>query len=134
MTARDRAGGMELTMHIQLTIDDTRIEGELYDHPVAREFGGMLPLELTFNDFNQVEKVASLGRSLALEGVPDADAPEPGEIGYYAPTQGVVLYYDTPGRWPGLVRMGRLDYDLTALRDLSDGTRVRITVASSRAT
>jgi hypothetical protein len=82
----------------------------------------MLPLELVFEDFNDVEKVASLGRSLSLRGVPDADAPRPGEIGYYAPSQSFVLYYDSPGRWPGLVRMGRFDYDLNELRDLPDGT------------
>ncbi|SDD85978.1 Cyclophilin-like [Sanguibacter gelidistatuariae] len=116
-------------MKIELTIDDTRVEAELNDHPVARELAQALPLDLVFNDFNQVEKVASLGRSLTLRGVPDADAPGPGEIGYYAPTQGLVLFYGSPGRWPGLVRMGRFSYDLSALRALPDGTRIHIALA-----
>lgn len=75
-------------MKIELTIDGSLVEAELYDHPVARELAGMLPLVLVFNDFNQVEKVAPLDRSLTLRGVLDADAPQPGEIGYYAPTRG----------------------------------------------
>lgn len=116
-------------MHIELAIGDARVEGELYDHPVARELAAALPLELVFKDFNRVEKVAPLDRPLTLRGVPDADAPEPGEIGYYAPTQGLVLYYDRPGRWPGLVRMGRFTYDLNALRELPDGSRIQITAA-----
>lgn len=116
-------------MKIELTIDDTSVEAELYDHPVASELIEALPLDLVFNDFNRVEKVASLGRSLTLRGVPDADAPEPGEIGYYAPTQGLVLYYSSPGRWPGLVRMGRFSYNLNALRALPDGTRIHIAPA-----
>lgn len=113
-------------MKIELTIDGIPVEAELYDHPVARELADALPLDLVFNDFNHVEKVASLDRSLTVRGVPDADAPQPGEIGYYAPTQGLVLYYGSPGRWPGLVRMGRFSYDLDALRDLPDATRIHI--------
>ncbi|AIX99997.1 hypothetical protein ART_0399 [Arthrobacter sp. PAMC 25486] len=113
-------------MKIALSIDGIHVEAELYDHPVAGELAGMLPLDLIFNDFNNVEKVASLGRSLTLHGVPDADAPQPGEIGYYAPTQGFVLFYGSPGRWPGLVRMGRFSYDLEALRDLPDATSIHI--------
>lgn len=121
-------------MKIELTITGTPVEAELYDHPVARELIDLLPLELTFSDFNQVEKVASLGRALTLRGVPEADEPVAGEIGYYAPSRSFVLYYDSPGRWPGLVRMGRFDYDLDLLRGLPDGTRIRIAVAPSHAT
>lgn len=117
-------------MNIQLTIGETRVNAELFDHPVAQELAGLLPLTLSFDDFNHVEKVASLDRALTLRGVPDADAPEPGEIGYYAPTRGLVLYYGSPGRWPGLVRMGRFTYDLDALRNLPDGSIIQITMAT----
>ncbi|WP_238165469.1 cyclophilin-like fold protein [Kribbella caucasensis] len=112
-------------------IGGTNAKGELFDHPVAHELAAMLPLSLVFEDFNQVEKVARLARPLTLRGVPGADAPMPGEIGYYAPSQGLVLYYGRVGRWPGLVRMGRFTYDLQALRDLPDGTRIQITAAST---
>lgn len=120
-------------MKIELIIDDARVGAELYDHPVASELVKALPLNLVFNDFNQVEKVATLDSPLTLHGVPDADAPEPGEIGYYAPTQGLVLYYGSPGRWPGLVRMGRFSYDLDTLQALPDGTRIHIAPAPTGA-
>ena len=119
-------------MKIELTIGQTRAEGEFFDHPVARDLAGMLPLNLVFEDFNRVEKVAHLAWPLTLRGVPDADAPAPGEIGYYAPTQGLVLYYGRVGRWSGLVRMGRFTYDLHALRDLPDGSHIQIAAAPTR--
>ncbi|WP_404287939.1 cyclophilin-like fold protein [Glutamicibacter arilaitensis] len=115
-------------MNIELTINGTRVDAQLHDHPVAHELAGLLPLDLEFDDFNDVEKVADLGRSLTMDGVPRADAPGPGEIGYYAPTRGLVLYYGSPGKWPGLVRMGRFDYDLNALRALPDGTRIHFSM------
>jgi len=113
-------------MRIILTANGDRFDGELYDHPVAEEFSQLLPLELPFEDFNAVEKVAALERELTLRGVPSADEPVAGELGYYAPGSTLVLYYESPGRWPGLVRLGRFDWDTAALRGISDGTRVRI--------
>lgn len=91
-------------------------------------------LDLVFSDFNRVEKVAPLGRALTLRGVPDADAPAPGEIGYYAPTRGLVLYYGHVGRSPGLVRMGRFMYDLQSLREMPNGTRIQIASVPTRIT
>ncbi len=117
-------------MKIELAINGNRVDAQLYDHPVARELAGLLPLDLEFNDFNAVEKVATLDQALGLDGVPHADAPGPGEIGYYAPAQGLVLYYGSPGKWPGLVRMGRFDYDLGALRALPDRTLIHFALAA----
>ena len=113
-------------MNIELTIDGRTVSGELFENPVARQLGDLLPLTLTFDDYNDVEKVAQLKRELALDGVPEADEPQPGEIAYYAPLQTLVLYYGSPGRWPGLVRVGRFDFDLDALRELPDRTVIRI--------
>lgn len=116
-------------MQIKLLINETEVHGELYDHPVAQELFNLLPLQLVFDDFNGVEKVAVLDQPLNIVGVPDSDAPSPGEIGYHAPSRGVVLYYGSPGKWPGLVRMGRFDYSLDSLRELHDGARIQIAVA-----
>ncbi|WP_426518794.1 cyclophilin-like fold protein [Diaminobutyricibacter sp. McL0618] len=113
-------------MLIRLTSAAGDFEGELYSNPVALELVAQLPLELPFSDFNDVEKVARLPRALRVSGVPEKDQPAPGEIGYYAPTKGLALYYGHVGRWPGLVRIGRFDYDLQALRALDDGVVIRI--------
>lgn len=124
----------EALMNMELIIDGRAVSGELFENPVARQLGDLLPLTLSFDDYNDVEKVAQLKRELALDGVPDADEPHPGEIAYYAPLQTLVLYYGSPGAWPGLVRVGTFDYDLDALRSLGNGTLISIAQASKPAT
>lgn len=115
-------------MHITLRIgDDLVVAGELYDNPVAEQVAGLLPFEAGFDDFHDQEKLTRLPRALDVSGVPHADEPRPGEIGYYAPGSSLVLYYASPGRWPGLVRIGRFDLPLARLRALPDGTRILIT-------
>jgi hypothetical protein len=113
-------------MRLRFTLPDAQFGGELYPNPVASDLATQLPLHLTFSDYNDVEKVASLPRALRVEGVPSGADPAPGEISYYAPTKGIVLYYGRVGRWPGIVRIGRFDLDLDVLRDLPDGTVIRI--------
>lgn len=111
---------------IELTINGRAVEGYLYDNPVAQQIAQMLPLKLNFEDFNAVEKLAPFPARIDLRGVPKADAPQAGEIGFYAPGSTLVLYYESPGRWPGLVRIGRFDFDLAALRELPDGTPISL--------
>lgn len=114
-------------MKIELHIGPEKYAGELFDNPVADQIAAKLPFEADFSDFGGQEKLARLDGALSLAGVPDADAPQPGEIGYFAPEACLVLYYASPGQWPGLVRVGRFEYDLNQLRDLPDGTHIRIT-------
>lgn len=106
---------------------------ELFPHPVAAEFVSRLPVSLTFSDFNGVEKVATLDSPLSVTGVPDADSPQPGEIGYYAPTRGVVFYYGHVGQWPGLVRLGTLSLSWSEVKALPDGCSIRIRSLSDQA-
>ncbi len=113
-------------MKITLRIGDDLVTGDLYDNPVADQVAAILPFAAGFDDFHDQEKLTRLPRSLEVDGVPRADAPRPGEIGYYAPGSSLVLYYASPGRWPGLVRVGRFDHPLDKLRALPDGTRIVI--------
>jgi hypothetical protein len=119
--AADGAG-----MRLRFTFPGGEFTGQLYANPVADDLAAQLPLDVSFSDYNGVEKVADLPRPLRVEGVPPTAEPAPGEISYYAPATGIVLYYGHVGRWPGIVRIGRFDFGLDALRDLSDGTVVRI--------
>ena len=115
-------------MEVRFTVGELEFDGELYPHPVSEQLLALLPTEVVLSDFNGVEKVGRLARPLTLRGVPDSDAPEPGEIGYYAPTQGLVLYYGHVGKWSGLVRVGRFDLDLDSLRAMPDRSRAVIEV------
>jgi hypothetical protein len=55
---------------IKITIADTVVSARLADNATARDLAAQLPLTLTFKDFNQVEKIATLPRPLSIDGVP----------------------------------------------------------------
>lgn len=111
---------------ITLTIGERVIEGRLHDNPAARAFAERLPLTLTFTDYGDQEKTAPLPEPLPLTGMPSGDDGEPGEIGYYAPNQVLVLYYSRVGRYPGIASLGTWDLHPDALRNLPDGTAITL--------
>jgi hypothetical protein len=85
---------------------------------------------LPFRDLNRVEKIAKLARPLTTDGVPEGGDPEIADIGYYAPSQDLVLYYGDVGHWNGIVRIGRFDSDQLALVEgQPDGFEVTIEIA-----
>jgi hypothetical protein len=94
---------------IRITIDGQSVSAQLADNPTARDLASQLPITLSFRDLNQVEKIARLPRPLTTDGVPDGDDPEVADIGYYAPSQNLVLYYGDVEYWTGIVRIGQFD-------------------------
>jgi hypothetical protein len=112
---------------IRITVDDRPINAQLADNPTAQDLADQLPLTLTFRDFKRVEKIAELPRPLTMEGVPEGDDPDIADIGYYAPSNNLVLYYGDVGYWNGIVRIGRFNSDdLDFIRDQPDGFQVTI--------
>ena len=93
---------------ITLTIGGRSYPATLADNPTARDLADRLPLTLTFSDYHGVEKVAPLPERLTTVGVPSGAEPEINDIGYYAPYNNLVLYYDEVGYWEGIVRLGTL--------------------------
>lgn len=115
---------------VTLIIGDRRYAATLSDNPTARDLLTLVPLTLSFRDYNRVEKIAPLPRRLTVDGVPAGADPEVGDLGYYAPDGVLVLYYGEVGYFPGIVRLGTLAPD--ALPDivlLPDGASVTITRA-----
>ena len=65
---------------------------------------------------------------LDMAGMPAGDDPGPGEIGWYAPSSDLVLYYGDVGYWTGISRLGT--FDTTAIDLLADGPdQVTVTLA-----
>jgi hypothetical protein len=54
---------------------------------------------------------AELPRPFTTEGVPEGDDPDIADIGYYAPSNDLVLYYGDVGYWNGIIRIGRFNAD-----------------------
>jgi hypothetical protein len=102
--------------NITITVDDTTVMGVLQASAATTSLLAQLPLELSFEDFGGQEKVAALPAPLALDGMPSGGSAEPGTIGYYAPDQALVLYYDTVGYYNGIIPLGTFD-DVATVRD-----------------
>lgn len=115
---------------VLVSIGDTTVPGHLWDNPAARDFAARLPLTLTFGDYNAVEKTAHLDPALTMDGMPAGDDPEPGEIGWYAPSADLVLYYGDVGFWNGIARLGTFDPSgIDLLADARHDVTVTITPA-----
>ena len=108
---------------IRVIIGNTVLTGRLGDNATARDLIAQLPLTLTFSDFNDLEKIASLPRKLSTVGAPAGDDPFPRDIGYYAPWGNLVFYYGDVGYFNGIVRIGQFDGDMDAItRQIGDFT------------
>jgi hypothetical protein len=112
---------------IRIIVGDHTFTAQLAENPTARDLVEQLPLTLRFRDFNRVEKIAELPRPLTMDGVPAGDDPEINDIGYYAPSNNLVLYYGDVGYWTGIARIGRLDAEhISVIERQPDGFEVSI--------
>ncbi|MDR6793626.1 hypothetical protein J2X12_003095 [Pseudarthrobacter oxydans] len=116
------------TTPITIDIDGGTVTGALSSNATARSLIQQLPLTLSFRDYGGQEKIAELPEALSLDGVPAGDSAEPLTIGYYAPDQALVLYYESVGYSRGIVRIGSFD-DLAAIRDQTSGFTARLAPA-----
>jgi hypothetical protein len=111
---------------IRITFGDTELTARLQDNATARDLAAQLPLTLTFNDLNSVEKIAPLPRELSLDGAPEGADPVVGDIGYWAPDGNLVFYYGDVGFWNGIVRIGEFDREMDAVERQSEDFSVTI--------
>jgi hypothetical protein len=103
-------------MKIRIEIEETSLLATLDDTEVARDFASLLPLTLTLEDYASTEKIATLPRKLATGGAPAGSDPDVGDLAYYAPWGNLAIYYRDFGYSAGLVKLGRIDGDVGALR------------------
>lgn len=113
---------------ITIDIPGQSVRGVLHNNTTARALIDQLPLTLTFRDHGGQEKIADLPAPLSLEGMPAGNDAEPLTIGYYAPEQALVLYYEYVGHFNGIVRIGTFE-DLAAVRDQADGFTATLDLA-----
>ena len=104
-------------MKLQVTLDAAVIAtATLDDNDCARDFAALLPLTLSLQDYEATEKIADLPRPLSTKGAPAAYTPAAGDIGFYAPWGNLAIFYRDGELSDGLVRIGRVDSGLDALR------------------
>ena len=81
----------------------------------ARDLLTMLPLTLTFEDYNSTEKIAYPPRKLTTLGAPASCDPSKGDFALYAPWGNLVIFYNDFTASPGLVPLGRVKSGLGKL-------------------
>jgi hypothetical protein len=106
---------------IRIRVGSQSLSAQLEDSSATRDLVSLLPLALVFRDFGGQEKLATLPRKLDVSGMPKGDRASAGDIGYYSPSESLVLYYKDVGYWEGIVRLGRLNDQLTLIAGLPDG-------------
>jgi hypothetical protein len=104
------------TMKIRIDVGGTVITATLDDNETSRDFASLLPLTLTLTDYAATEKISDLPRRLSTEGAPAGTDPSVGDIAFYAPWGNLALFYRDAPYAPGLVRLGRIDGTVDALR------------------
>jgi hypothetical protein len=114
---------------VNVRIGDKTYTATMFNNPTANDLVSQLPLTLPFRDYAGQEKVSPAPRALTMQGVPRGDDPEINDFGYYAPSNSLVLYYTNVGYWDGIVRLGRFDSSIEAIRTLPDGFTVTIELA-----
>ncbi|WP_156902705.1 cyclophilin-like fold protein [Achromobacter sp. MFA1 R4] len=102
-------------MKIRLVVDGQTATATLYDNATARDFAKLLPLALTMQDYDVIERVSSLPRKLATEGAPDGMAPEAGELTHYAPWGNLAIFLEPRSYARELLPLGKVDKGLSIL-------------------
>lgn len=103
---REEQQNMDDKRTIRIVMDSSEILVELDDHPGAQALYDLLPLELSFEDYNSTEKIAYLDDELATDGSPDNCDPEVGDLCYYIPWGNLCLFYQDFRHSESLVPLG----------------------------
>lgn len=105
---------------LKMTVEGQVIEITLYDTPAANDLYQMLPLELTFEDFNSVEKISYLEKSLTTEGEPDGCDPDAGDLCLYAPWGNLSIFYQDFRYSERLIMLGHIDSGMDVISSMTD--------------
>ena len=95
---------------IKLTVNgNEEVFVKLEDNVASGEFLEMLPLTLTFEDFNNTEKIANIPSELNVDGLPSGYTPKSGDLAYYAPWGNISVFYEDFRYSNSLYKLGTLE-------------------------
>lgn len=115
---------VEPTKKVRFLADGNEIIVELENHPAANGFYEMLPMELTFEDFNGIEKIAYPLEALDIEGAPDSCEPKVGDLCFYAPWGNLSFFYKDFRHSESLVPLGKVESGVEFLESLDTAAAV----------
>ncbi|KXJ62675.1 hypothetical protein AXY46_04545 [Achromobacter xylosoxidans] len=78
-------------------------------------FAALLPLTLTMEDYDTIERVATLPAKLSADGAPQGMAPVAGELTHYAPWGNLAIFVKGRPYARSLLPLGKVDDGLEML-------------------
>ena len=112
---------------IKLTVNgNEEVFVSLDDNQASQDFLEMLPLTLTFEDFNSTEKIATLPNELSTEGQPSGYTPEIGDFAYYAPWGNISVFYKDFRYSNSLYKLGTIESGTEIFENMNNDFEVTI--------
>lgn len=123
---------MDESKKIRFLLDDgSEIIVSLNDNPAADALYEMLPLELSFEDFNGTEKIAYLPEELPADGSPDSCDPDVGSLCYYIPWGNLCFFYQDFRASSSLIPLGQVESGADFLAQLDLASSVTVEAANN---
>ena len=130
-TQKEETNPMESTRRIRFSLDDgSEIIVQLNDNPAAEALYEMLPLELSFEDFNSTEKIAYLTEEIPSDGSPDQCDPDVGSLCYYIPWGNLCFFYRDFRPSSSLIPLGQVESGAGLLEGLDRTAAVMVEAAA----
>ncbi len=101
----------------------------LEDNATTRDLISKLPMTVTFEDFNNTEKIAYMADELEVDDAARGCDPEPGTVALYVPWGNLSVFYEAWSASDDLVTMGRIESGLDALVSMTSDFEVTIELA-----
>lgn len=109
---------------LRMIVDGQEIAITLYNTPAANALYDLLPLELTFEDFNGIEKISYLSEELLTDGEPDGCDPDVGDLCLYAPWGNLSIFYQDFRYSESLIMLGHVDSGMDIVSSMEENTAV----------
>lgn len=116
----DRPGETAGSRQIKLTVAGQECIATLYDNPSADDLYNSLPLELTFEDYNQTEKISHPPKTLSIEGMPNTFDPDVGDLCLYAPWGNLCIFYRDFRESTSLIPLGHIDNGMNVIGNMTE--------------
>lgn len=111
---------------VKFILGEQEFSAILYDTPTANALYKRLPLTLTFEDFNGIEKIAYLDSKLPTEEEKQEFTPNAGDLCLYAPWGNLSIFYKEFRKSQGLVPLGHLNSGIDFIAEQNTDFTVRI--------
>lgn len=111
---------------IKFIVGEQEFLAVLYDTPAANALYERLPLTLTFEDFNGIEKIAYMDNKLPTKDEKQEFDPNVGDLCLYAPWGNLSLFYKDFRNSQGLISLGRLHSGIDFIAKQDNDFSVRI--------